>query len=204
MTNKYFFAILNIVQYEEEIDINTIITSKKAIIETSRKFVSENNFKSLNMRTIAKICNISVASIYYYFPSKNSLMIAIIEDIWKIIFHSCKDSTIGNNFLDYIKNLFDSVKKGIDNYSDFFIVHSLNFNDLDKKEAKNVMENYIDHIKDNLLNILQSDVNIKKIFSNDFTELQFVDFIFNNLLILFLNKDQSCETLLKVVEHIIY
>ncbi|MGM2743209.1 TetR/AcrR family transcriptional regulator, partial [Bacillus cereus group sp. Bce013] len=59
--------------------MNTPVTSREAILATCRNLVSENGITSINMRSVAQVCQVALGSIYYYFPSKNNLLIATIE-----------------------------------------------------------------------------------------------------------------------------
>ena len=68
--------------------MNTVITSRENILETCKKIVSNKGLTAINMRLVAKECNIALGSIYYYFPSKDDLLIAIIESVWEDIFLS--------------------------------------------------------------------------------------------------------------------
>ena len=47
--------------------MNTVITSREAILETCRRLVKEQGWSSVNIRNVAAVCGISVGSIYYYF-----------------------------------------------------------------------------------------------------------------------------------------
>ena len=66
--------------------MNTVITSKEAILDISRQLVREKGLGAVNIRTIAAACGVSVGSIYNYFCSKSDLVMATIESIWQDIF----------------------------------------------------------------------------------------------------------------------
>ncbi|NLC64792.1 MAG: TetR/AcrR family transcriptional regulator, partial [Erysipelothrix sp.] len=66
--------------------------SKEAILSVGKEIVSQSGINALNMRNIAQRCNISVGSVYNYFPSKGDLIIATIESVWQeIIYDSQND-----------------------------------------------------------------------------------------------------------------
>ena len=58
--------------------MNTVITSRENILETCKKIVSNKGLTAINMRLVAKECNIALGSIYYYFPSKDELLSGMI------------------------------------------------------------------------------------------------------------------------------
>ena len=65
-------------------NVNTVITSKEAILETSRKLIQENGWAAVNIRSVAQACNISVGSVYNYFDSKSDLIAATVERVCAI------------------------------------------------------------------------------------------------------------------------
>ena len=53
--------------------MNTIVTSKEEILCVSRELIRKQGWNALNIRTVAKECNISVGSIYNYFRKKSKV-----------------------------------------------------------------------------------------------------------------------------------
>ncbi|EFI41456.1 MULTISPECIES: TetR/AcrR family transcriptional regulator [Peptoniphilus] len=185
--------------------MNTSVTSKEAILENCRKLVSEKGLSSLNMRTVAKNCEVALGSLYYYFPSKNDLLIATIESVWEDIFQ-LSDSGINNlSFPEYIDQCFKQIQLGIKKYPNFFTIHSISFSTKGQNRARDCMEHYIAQIKEKMLCSLHSDKYVgKSIFSNEFTESDFIDFILSSVICLLVQKKKSCDTLLEVIKRTIY
>ena len=59
--------------------MNKVVTSKEDILAVSKEMVAENGVQAINMRNVARQCGVAVGSVYNYFPSKNDLMIAVID-----------------------------------------------------------------------------------------------------------------------------
>ena len=68
--------------------MNTIVTSKEAILEVSRQMIREQGAAEISIRSVAAACGVSVGSIYNYFDSKNDLITAAVESVWSEIFHA--------------------------------------------------------------------------------------------------------------------
>lgn len=204
MTEGFKYGTLNIVHFGGDI-INTIVTSKEAILAVSREFALHQGLQSLNMRKIAEKCNVSVGSIYNYFPSKADLIAATIQDLWHSIFHIENSPKKLNHFTDYVNWIFESVYAGLEEYPNFFIAHSLSFANTEKGKARQVMEQYFNHMKDGLLNALQNDSDVKATaFSDDFSKSKFVDFVFSNLLTMLMKQENSWNILIEVINRTIY
>ena len=65
--------------------MNKAVTSKEDILSVSKEMVAQCGIQAINMRNVAKECGVAVGSVYNYFPSKNDLIIAVIDVIWKEI-----------------------------------------------------------------------------------------------------------------------
>ncbi len=185
--------------------INTIITSKEAILEACKKLVSENGLQSLNMRTVANECNVSVGSVYNYFPSKTDLISATIKEVWKSIFKAEQIGKQTEAFPVYVALIFENFQAGVAEYPHFFTTHSMSFATLDRDNARKEMGQYFGHIKTKILDVLDKDSNVaSSAFSNEFSKSCFVDFVFSNLLMLLINHENSCSQLIEIIKRTIY
>lgn len=185
--------------------INNTITSQEAILNVCRELVSANGISTLNMREVAKACNVALGSIYNYFPSKDDLILATIESVWKDIFHiNCKCTS--NMPLDkYINSIFFSVLQSAEKYPNFLTAHSLSLASSEKSKAKNVMDRYFVQIKNDMANALASDSAVTKTaFNESFKQDDFIDFIMTNLIILFMQEQNNCEILIEIIRRTIY
>ena len=50
--------------------MNTVVTSRTAILEASRQLIREKGWSALNIRSVAGACGVSVGSIYNYLIQK--------------------------------------------------------------------------------------------------------------------------------------
>ena len=100
--------------------MNKVVTSKEDILAVSKEMVAENGVQAINMRNVARQCGVAVGSVYNYFPSKNDLMIAVIDGIWREIIQGISDCSSSGNFSENVEKLFYSVKNGGEKYPFFF------------------------------------------------------------------------------------
>lgn len=196
---------MNIVHFEEVQIINTVVTSKEAILTVCRELAVSGGLQSLNIRTVADKCNVSVGSIYNYFPSKSALVTAVIQDIWQRIFHLNKAFASSDSFTDYVLWIFETIQTGSMEYPNFFMAHSMSFATTDKGKGKQMMEEYFKHIKLGMLEALQKDKQVKpSVFTEDFTPNNFIDFIFSNIITSLMKQENSCTILIEVIKRILY
>lgn len=185
--------------------MNTVVTSKEAILQTCRAFVSEHGLSALNMRAVAKKCNIALGSLYNYFPSKNDLTIAVIGSVWQDIFHMKGTCETERTFPDHVQWIFESVKAGMVEYPNFFTTHSVSFASTEKGQARQAMERYFVHMKSGLYEALQRDMAVRQdTFDETFSQDAFIDFVLTGLLTLLMQQRDSCTVLLEMVRRTIY
>jgi len=185
--------------------MNTVVTSKEAILKASKEIATLQGLQALNMRDVAKYCDVAVGSVYNYFPSKADLVAATVEDIWKDIFYKMSNIDNPNSFIERVTWLFETVNNGVKEYPAFFTVHSVNFANEDEEKSRKVMKQYFNHIKDSLLQSLLNDNYVKRdAFNETFTHERFIDFVLSNILTLLIKNEQSCYLLNEIIKRTIY
>lgn len=185
--------------------MNTIITSKKAILEQSRLLVITQGWQAVNIRTVATACGVSVGSIYNYFASKSDLVTATVESIWHDIFHFSERQTDFDNFIDCVQWIFDCIKTGSEKYPGFFTAHSMHFLRNDKTDGQQLMAQSWEHIQSELYYVLEKDKNIRSdAFDSVLTPQKFVDIIFSLIISALIRHNYDSSSILALIRRTIY
>ncbi|WP_250278476.1 TetR/AcrR family transcriptional regulator [[Clostridium] colinum] len=178
---------------------------RQLIVETSKKLALENGVPSMNIRLIAKECNIAVGSIYNYFSSKSELLMCTMESIWKELFNVNSNNLHFDNFTDCVKWLFKTIDACSKKYPDFFALHYVNFNVNEKTKGRKMREYFLNNFKNILINSLKNDKNIRSdAFDENLTHKIFVEYVFNLIILSFLQNQNDYKPLLKFIENSIY
>lgn len=185
--------------------INTAVTSKEAILKVCRELVSEKGLPALNMRSVADACHVALGSLYNYFPSKEALLLSVIESVWQDIFHMEQACQKGLPYPEYVDWIFSSVRRGARDYPNFFTAHSLSFASEKKGKAKEFMERYFAHMKKGMAQALHEDAAVRPdAFTSDMTEADFLEFVLTSILMMLLQQKESCGALLTMIRCAIY
>lgn len=195
--------ILNIVQWFGVIMIKDFETKAK-ILEVCREIISNEGLASLNMRKVARLSDLAIGSLYYYFPSKDSLLIASIESVWEDIF-SIENVDLDNfDTANFVKFIYDNIKKGMERYPNFLTIHSLSFSKGKDIKAKAIMDNFLRNLENDLIRVFVNDTKIKAgVFTDDFSEKDLARFIISNMHTVWIYQ-KSPDTLIKVIKKILY
>ncbi|WP_180950241.1 TetR/AcrR family transcriptional regulator [Pygmaiobacter massiliensis] len=184
--------------------MNTIITSRQAILDACRTLALEQGLHAINVRAVAAACGIAVGSVYNYFPSKADLIAATIQDVWQHIFQFSKIAPRAS-FAELIGEIYREALLGTQQYPGFFSAHSVSFASAEKSKGRQVMEDYFAQMRAGLLQALNNDPAVADgVFDESFSREAFVDFVFSHFVSLLMKQAGSCETLLEVIRRILY
>ncbi len=187
------------------LSINTVVTSKEAILNVSRELVTTRGWAALNIRTVAAACGVSVGSIYNYFSSKSDLVAAAVESVWHDILCFPENDSGFDSFTSCIQWIFDSMKTGYEKYPGFFTAHSMSFLGEDKESGRQLMEQTWKRIQDGLYMVLMNDKNVRpQVFDEIFTPEKFVIIIFSLIISALARQDYDCGGILGMISRIIY
>lgn len=205
MTNKEEDIIMNRVHFERERELNKIVTSKEEILHASRALIQKQGWKAINIRTVAKECNISIGSVYNYFENKADLITATVESVWYDIFHLSENMFSFDDFSCCIAWVFSSMKKGEERYPGFFTLHSMSFMEEEKSSGQERMAQSWLHIKKGLYCVLLHDPKVKAdAFDESFTQEKFIDIIFSLILSALIRRDYDCSGITGMIRRVLY
>lgn len=185
--------------------MNTSVTSKEEILRMSREIIQMQGWKSINMRTIAKECDISIGSIYNYFHNKSDLISATVESIWLDIFHFSENTAVFDYFINCVEWVFERMKEGEARYPGFFAFHSTIFMEDDKENGQQRMTASWQHISEGLYQVLLHDPNVNMdTFDAEFTPHKFIEIIFSLIIAAIIRHDYDCSGIIGMIRRTIY
>ena len=183
--------------------MNTVVTSREAILEACRSLARSQGLKALSMRRVAQACGVAVGSVYNYFPSKADLLAATVEEVWRQIFRAATSGSGG--FVARLEALFDSARQGSAEYPDFFALHAMGFAAGERQRGRQVMDAFFTRMKEGLLEALKQDRQVRSdAFDSRFTPPRLVEWAFSALMALLVQGSSSCDILLEVIRRAIY
>ncbi|MEG0762392.1 MAG: TetR/AcrR family transcriptional regulator [Oscillospiraceae bacterium] len=186
--------------------MNIQAISKDALLDAAQDIVQTSGFEALSIRHLADVCKISVGCIYNYFPSKSQIIFSLTERFWAKTFHeySCQDVS-DVSFVKFIDNMYVKFSIGLEGFSSTLLQQMSLMKINDKQIGKNIEQNYMKHMKQGLLDILNNDKSVNEnVFCEDFTKEMLIDFVFDNMLLLLRAKRDNCAILQKVICLLLY
>lgn len=185
--------------------MNTQVTSREAILVQCRKLVMENGMPAVNMRSVASSCGVALGSLYNYFPSKSALISATVESVWTDIFYGARQPEPFDSFIEAVEWVYQSLHHGSLTYPGFFTLHSLSFANQDKQHARQLMQLHFSRIKQNLLDALKRDSDVKNgVFDARFTPQGLVNQAFQGVIVAILQEEGDIAALTGLLKRALY
>lgn len=185
--------------------MNTVVTSKEAILEVCRELIRTQGWSAVNIRTVASACGVSVGSIYNYYQSKAELISAAVESVWCDIFHFPDGQETFDSISGCIAWIFQCMEDGEKKYPGFFTLHSISFVGVETSNGRHLMEQSWKHIKYGLYHVLKHDPQVRPgVFDETFTEMEFVEIIFSLILSALLQHKYDASGIQAMVRRVIY
>lgn len=186
--------------------MNKIVTSKEAILNSAKEIAYRDGISKLNIRTLASECGVSVGSIYNYFPTKDDLVIAVIEEFWKNIFQKgmC-DHQINLCFVQFYEKLYFRFYNYLKVFKEDMISQlSLLSKDI-KQKGRSKEDEYLNRMKSVMMYHLKIDESIRKdVWTENFTMECFIDFAFDNMFLMLKNNQMNIEFFKELITKLIY
>ncbi len=148
------------------------------LLEEARNMLLEFNYHELNMRTIAKRCNIGIGTFYNYFPNKEAIIGEIFRTDWLLVSHvTAAAESNGLCFKENCHLIYDAIHTFIKKYSDVFYELSMSANQPKGCPA----QNKYDIIYDQMENLIAKSLACGDIIS-DMSPKQLSRFLISNFI----------------------
>lgn len=164
--------------------MNRSVTSKEQLLSAAREMAYTNGLNSINIRAVAAKCGVSVGSIYNYYPTKADLIAAVIEDFWRQATH--RDRCMPGSdepFPDYVGRLYEELHRELDDFQTGWLEQISTLSEEIRKKGRALEAKCFAHIKEAMVHALEQDSRISE-DSPAKNKEAFVDFVFQNLMIL--------------------
>ena len=165
---------------------------KESILSCAKEIALEQGITKINIRLVAKKSDVSIGTIYNYYPNKNDLLVAVIEDFWLEALENIDFKTLdGKSFYEKIQDIYNNLSVYFRNFKESWLGQLSLLNEQEKKLGRKKENEYFDKIHAMIISLMDSDENIKaNIWDNCITKEKTAEFIFDNM-ILMLKKDEG-------------
>ena len=186
--------------------MNKVVTTREELLHTAQEIVFQDGMDKLSIRALAKKHDISVGAVYNYFPSKSELVLAIIENFWKQVFHQdiCEMSS-QLPFTEFYEIVYQRLVKHSEAFFSVLLGQLNILKDNDKEKGKQMEQKYMIHIQNGFLDALQQDERIHpSIWNEVFTKEDFVCFLLEMMINDLTHQRMDCRFTKEILERLLY
>ena len=185
--------------------MNTVVTSRQALLAASRTVARGQGLDGLNIRAVAAEARVSVGSVYNYFSGKTELLAATVEEIWMQILSAPEGDAPRDRFAAYVHWLFHRIQSGAGEYPGFFQGHAAGFLPEGRSAGRRTMEEALGRVRQTLLEALEADCAVRpSAFDASFSREQLAAFVLDSLLGQMSRGADNCEGLEQVLRRLLY
>ena len=130
---------------------------KESILIFAKEIVLNTGIENLTMRSVSKKSGIAVGTIYNYFPTKQDLILELIENYWHEYLHSIEEVDKSNDDLFVkLEKIFNKLNFFVDTFKQVWIKNSNSEYTEDGRLRKNI---FLDKLNKKLEAILVEEQN---------------------------------------------
>lgn len=172
---------------------------QETILESASKIALEQGLNKVNIRAVAKSSNISIGSVYNYYPNKSNLLIAIIEKFWIDAFKLIDFSNLIHlDFYEKITVIYTTLYDHLQGFRKNLLDGMADLNIEEKKMGRKREMEYFSKIEETL-NKMLTEKNI----DNRFTNEKLSKFIMNNMMLMLKNNDKDIDFFISILKKIL-
>lgn len=161
-----------------------IVNYKEIILSEAKNIAMKQGITKLNIRAVAKNSEISIGTVYNYFPSKGDLLVAVIEDFWCGAFTDVNwQGFTSNNFYDNLENVYTILYNYLNKFKENWLEQLSLLEKQDKLLGRQKENEYFVKIYDKIINLIDMDDNLKNYqWSETISKEKIAEFIFENMI----------------------
>ena len=185
--------------------MNTVVTSRQALLAASRTVARRQGLGGLSSRAGAAEARVSVGSVYNYFSGKTELLAATVEEIWMQILSAPEGEAPRDGFAAYVHWLFHRIQSGAGEYPGFFQGHAAGFLPEGRSAGRRTMAEALGRVRQTLLEALEADCAVRpSAFDASFSREPLAAFVLDSLLGQMSRGADNCEGLEQVLRRLLY
>lgn len=174
---------------------------KKQLLDCARRIGCTEGASAISIRRLAKEANIAVGTVYQYFDSKRELLLALIEEYWADALSKLNDATTSDRFPGQVRQMYLFLQAKMIECG-ATLMRNLRG---DEKAARGKMTVVTAALRNMLEEQLRKDPAIRDgVWNESLTLEDFAQFVLTNLLALLQQKNGDPETLIEIIERVIY
>ena len=174
---------------------------KLALLDCARRIECEEGVDCVSIRRLATEAHVAVGTVYNYFDSKQAVLYELTEEYWRSALQKMQSTVTGGRFSVQIRQIYAFLLVQMDDGAKLLMLNLRESGETPREKMAVVQKN----IQAILFERLQRDRSVRSdVWDGTLTQESFVHFVLMNLLTLLRQKNGDIDTLVEIIERILY
>lgn len=176
-------------------------TLRDTLLSHARNVVETEGVDAINIRSIAKMADISVGTVYNYFSSKDDIFLALTQEYWKKTLQEMRKAVTAELFWEQIEQIYLFLNEHIKQSGGMLMKSLANV----ETTGKELMSSMQKTVVAQMIDRMDKDNNVRTdIWDDNFTKEQYVSFIMMNMMMLLRTKSTDINFFIELIKRTIY
>lgn len=177
---------------------------KEIILSAAKDIALEQSITKINIRLVAQKSNMSIGSVYNYFPTKADLLVAVIEDFWAEAFQNIDFKALADkDFYDKIQEIYYSLYEYLKNFKENWLEQISLLSTQEKKLGRKKEAEYFTKMHNIIISLMDKDETISKhTWKEGISKEKTAEFIFDNMLLMLKNGQKDFQFFINILKKI--
>lgn len=178
--------------------------SRERLLSAAAELSRARGLPGVSIRAVAERCGVSVGSIYNYFPAKDDLLCAVIEDFWRRSAHRETSAPLpGERFPDYVGRLYGALRRDLDAFQAQWLSQISELDARAREKGRALEARCFSHLKKALASALEGDSQVRGT-GTAADGAAFIDFVFSNMLLELRSGARDCRYFQQILRALLY
>ncbi len=161
------------------------INYKERILASAKEIALTEGITKIDIRSVAKNCDIASGTVYNYFSSKGDLLVAVIEDFWENAFKNIDwRSFARNDFYTNLEKVYNILNEYLNKFKDNWLEELSFLKTHEKQLGKKKQNEYFKIISNRIVTMMDMDDIVRNYpWNEEVSKEKMAEFIFDNMLI---------------------
>ncbi|WP_072499639.1 TetR/AcrR family transcriptional regulator [Olsenella phocaeensis] len=180
-------------------------TSQEQILDAACGLARNHGLDAISIRGVARACQISVGSVYNYYPSRDELVAATAEALFRDAFFAdfCQARS-QEPYLDYCRRLFAGLDERLSPLGSNWLAQLHALGPGGREAGRERMDALLSHMLEGLAHVLESDPSVRREVLRGQLEPERICRLTLDAMFDALRRRSDCQTLFALMERALY
>lgn len=185
---------------------NRPVTNKEELLDAAYAIACEKGLAGVNVRAVARACDVAVGTVYNWYPTKSELISDVIARFWREALADCMPrASKGCDFIDFCREVHLRSARAFSSFRDGWLAEVSSMAARDLSAAREREQACFAHVRQGLEVALRNDAGIShEKLEGDIVPSALCTLVWDAILASLRRNDDSCTALFALIREALY